>query len=53
MTELDEAIARFMAGPEQTSRRISEEEKEIIAHREVGHALVMRAMPGCEPVHKV
>ncbi len=29
MTEFDGAIARFMAGPEQRSRRISEEEKEI------------------------
>ncbi len=29
MTEFDGAIACFMAGPEQRSRRISEEEKEI------------------------
>src|SRR5205807_8061385 len=51
--ELEEAIARLMAGPERRSRRISAGEKEIIAYHEVGHALVMRALPGCEPVHKI
>jgi cell division protease FtsH len=51
--ELEEAAARLMAGPERKSRRISAGEKEIIAYHEVGHALVMRALPGCEPVHKV
>jgi cell division protease FtsH len=53
MGELEEAAARVMAGPERKSRRISDGEKEIIAYHEVGHALVMRALPGCEPVHKV
>jgi cell division protease FtsH len=53
MSELEEAAARVMAGPERKSRRISASEKEIIAYHEVGHALVMRALPGCEPVHKV
>src|SRR4030081_3390957 len=53
MTELEEAIARVIAGPERKSRRISEREKEIIAYHEVGHALVMRALPLCDPVHKV
>ena len=53
MVELEEAIARVIAGPERKSRRISEKEKEIIAYHEVGHALVMRALPLCDPVHKV
>jgi cell division protease FtsH len=53
MPELEEAIARVIAGPERKSRRISEREKEIIAYHEVGHALVMRALPLCDPVHKV
>src|SRR5207245_4593500 len=45
MGELEEAIARVIAGPEKKSRRISEKEKEVIAHHEVGHALVMKALP--------
>src|SRR5262249_14567243 len=53
MEELEEAIARIVAGPERKSRRISDKEKVIIAYHEVGHALVMKALPLCDPVHKV
>ena len=53
MEEMEEAIARVIAGPEKKSRRISEREKEVIAYHEVGHALVMKALPLCDPVHKV
>jgi cell division protease FtsH len=52
-TELEEAILRVMAGPERKSRLISEAEKKIIAYHEVGHAIVMRSLPGADPVHKV
>ncbi|HXZ03514.1 MAG TPA: ATP-dependent zinc metalloprotease FtsH, partial [Ktedonobacteraceae bacterium] len=51
--ELEEAILRVMAGPERKSRMISEAEKKIIAYHEVGHAIVMRSLPGADPVHKV
>jgi cell division protease FtsH len=53
MPELEESIARVIAGPERKSRRISDREKEVIAYHEVGHALVMRSLPLCDPVHKV
>jgi cell division protease FtsH len=53
MDELEEAIARVIAGPERKSRRISDHEKEIIAYHETGHALVMKALPHTDPVHKV
>ena len=53
MEELEEAIARVIAGPEKKSRRISEKEKEVIAYHEVGHALVMKSLPLCDPVRKV
>ncbi len=53
MEELQEAVERVIAGPERKSRLISDEEKEIIAHHEAGHALVMSSLPGCDPVHKV
>jgi cell division protease FtsH len=53
MKEFEEAIERVMAGPERKSRIISDEEKEIIAYHEAGHALVMNTLPLCDPVHKV
>ncbi|HYS98596.1 MAG TPA: ATP-dependent zinc metalloprotease FtsH, partial [Candidatus Dormibacteraeota bacterium] len=53
MVELEEAIARVIAGPERKSRRISDHEKEIIAYHETGHALVMKALPHTDPVHKI
>jgi cell division protease FtsH len=53
MDELEEAIARVIAGPEKKSRRISDKEKSIIAYHEVGHALVMKSLPNCDPVHKI
>jgi cell division protease FtsH len=51
--ELEESILRVMAGPERKSRLITEAEKAIIAYHEVGHAIVMRSMPGADPVQKV
>ncbi len=53
MEEFQEAIERVLAGPERKSRLISDEEKEIIAYHEAGHALVMKVLPHCDPVHKV
>src|SRR5689334_12244836 len=51
--DLEEAILRVMAGPERKSRLITEAEKAIIAYHEVGHAIVMRSIPGADPVQKV
>jgi len=53
MGEFEEAIDRVLAGPERRSRLMSQHEKEIIAYHEVGHALVAKLLPGCDPVHKV
>jgi len=53
MAEFQEAIEKVIAGPERKSRVISEEEKRIIAYHEAGHAVVMKALPDCDPVHKV
>jgi len=52
-SEFNEAIDRVIAGPERRSRIISEEEKEIIAYHEGGHAVVQRVLPKCDPVTKV
>jgi len=53
MPDFQEAIEKIIAGPERKSRVISEEEKQIIAHHEAGHAVVMKMLPECDPVHKV
>jgi len=53
MAELEEAVDRVIAGPERRSRVMSEEEKEITAYHEGGHALVGFALPNADPIHKV
>ena len=53
MLELEEAIDRVIAGPERKSRVMSDDEKELIAFHETGHALVGYALPNSDPVHKV
>ena len=53
MSELQESIEKVIAGPERKSRLISDEEKRIVAYHEAGHALVMRMLPNCDPVHKI
>jgi len=53
MEDMQEAIEKVIAGPERKSRLISEEEREIIAYHEAGHALVMHNLAHCDPVHKV
>ena len=53
MLEFQEAIERVIAGPERRSRVISEEEREIFAYHEVGHALVAHLLPKCDPVRKI
>ncbi|WP_430540748.1 ATP-dependent zinc metalloprotease FtsH [Nocardioides marinisabuli] len=50
---LDEAIDRVIAGPQRSSRLMSEKEKLITAYHEGGHALVAAALPGNDPVHKI
>jgi cell division protease FtsH len=52
-SEFNEAIDRVIAGPERRSRIISEEEKEIIAYHEGGHAVVQRVLAKTDPVTKV
>jgi cell division protease FtsH len=40
LEELDEAVDRLIGGLEKKNRVINTKEKEIVAHHEVGHALV-------------
>jgi cell division protease FtsH len=47
------AIERIVAGLEKRNRLLNPREKEIVAHHEMGHALVAASLPGCDPVQKV
>jgi len=53
MPEFQESVEKVLMGPERRSRIISEEEKEITAYHEAGHALVANLTPNADPVHKV
>ena len=53
MREFEESVDKVMAGPERKSRKISPEEKKVIAYHEAGHALVARLLPHADPVHKI
>jgi cell division protease FtsH len=53
MDEVEEAIDRVIAGPEKKSRVIAEKEKSIVAHHEVGHAILSKVLPHADPVHKI
>lgn len=51
--DLNEAVERVVAGLERKSRIIMDEEKEIIAHHEIGHALVSEFVKGADKVEKI
>lgn len=52
-SDLDEAIEKVMMGPERKSRMLSQEEKEITAIHEAGHAVVSHFCKHADPVHKI
>ena len=53
MNEIEEAIKRVIAGPEKKSKVITEKDKRCTAYHEVGHAILAKVLPGCDPVHEV
>jgi cell division protease FtsH len=53
MRDFTAAIERIVAGLEKRNRLLNPREREIVAHHEMGHALVAAALPGADPVHKV
>src|SRR6266705_2416889 len=53
MADFEEAIDRSVAGLEKRSRVLSEKERDIVAHHEMGHALVATSVAHADPVHKV
>lgn len=53
LKELEDAIDRVLAGPENKGRVITKTERELIAYHEVGHALAAKKLPHADPVHKI
>ena len=53
MDDFNLAIERIVAGLEKKNRLLNEHERKVTAYHEMGHALVARALPGSDPVHKV
>jgi cell division protease FtsH len=53
MADFNAAIERIVAGLEKKNRLLNPREREIVAHHEMGHALVASALPGADPVHKI
>lgn len=53
MEDFTAAFERIVAGTEKRTRVLSPEERRVVAFHEIGHALVARAVPGADPVHKI
>ena len=53
LADFTAAVERIVGGLEKKSRILNAREREIVAHHEMGHALVALALPGTDPVHKV
>jgi len=51
--DVTEAFERVAIGPERKSKVMNEQEKELTAYHEAGHALVGHVLPDSDPVHKV
>ncbi len=50
---LDDSVEKVAMGPARRSRKITDDEKQIIAHHEVGHAIAGHFTENCDPVHKI
>jgi cell division protease FtsH len=53
MADFDAAIERIIAGLEKKNRLLNPLERKVVAHHEMGHALVSLSLGGVEKVHKV
>lgn len=53
MADFTNAVERIIAGLEKKNRLLNPRERTVVAHHEMGHALVALSLPGVDPVHKV
>jgi cell division protease FtsH len=53
MGDFNVAVERIVAGLEKKNRLLNPREREIVAHHEMGHAIVSSAVPSTDAVHKI
>ncbi len=53
MEDFEHAKDKVLMGVERRSMMLTDEEKEVTAYHEAGHALVAAFMPATDPLHKV
>ncbi len=53
MDDFTRAVERIVAGLERRKRIITPKERDVVAHHEMGHALIALSLPGTDAVHKV
>ena len=53
LSDFTAAMERIVAGLEKKNRLLNPHEREVVAHHEMGHALVALSLPGTDKVHKV
>ena len=53
LRDFTEAIERIVAGLEKRNRLLNPRERRVVAHHEMGHAIVTAALQGADAVHKV
>jgi cell division protease FtsH len=53
LEDFTRAIERIVAGLEKRNRLLNPHERDVVAHHEMGHALVAMSLPGMDPVQKV
>jgi cell division protease FtsH len=53
LADMTMALERIVAGLEKKNRLINPRERTVVAYHEMGHAVVSRALPGTDPIHKV
>jgi cell division protease FtsH len=53
MGDFTAAVERIVAGLEKKNRLLNPNERRIVAHHEMGHALVAMSLPGVDQVHKI
>ncbi len=49
----NQAIEKVLIGPERKSHLMSEHERKVAAYHEAGHAIVGKAVPLGDPIHKI
>ena len=53
LEDFNQAVERIIAGLEKHSRLLAPKERKIVAHHEMGHAIVAMALPDVDKVQKI